>query len=228
MTLATYEEVVDAEIVPDELTRQEARELTDRIRVGLDTVWNDVAEAYTRVAHKALGYDSWDDYCATEFGSNRIKLPKEDRPEQIRSMFEQGVSIKAIVTATGVARNTVRNDLRQGGQFDPPAKQLGQDGKTYTRPEPTVSERDWPEVPEPEPASRVENRNTDLANGLRNDSRMIANSYMDYLIAVAKNLPKEGLDAECTEHVIKALRDNLADITEVTNRAIAQIEGEGK
>ena len=151
MTLATYEEVVDAEIVPDELTRQEARELTDRIRVGLDTVWNDVAEAYTRVAHKALGYDSWDDYCATEFGSNRIKLPKEDRPEQIRSMFEQGVSIKAIVTATGVARNTVRNDLRQGGQFDPPAKQLGQDGKTYTRPEPTVSERDWPEVPEPTP-----------------------------------------------------------------------------
>jgi|SRR5699024_11191187 len=151
MTLATYEEVVDAEIVPDEITRQEARELTDRIRVGLDTVWNDVAEAYTRVAHKALGYDSWDDYCATEFGSNRIKLPKENRPEQIRSMFEQGVSIKAIVTATGVARNTVRNDLRQGGQFDPPAKQLGQDGKTYTRPEPTVSERDWPEVPEPEP-----------------------------------------------------------------------------
>lgn len=151
MTLATYEEVVDAEIVPDEITRQEARELTDRIRVGLDTVWNDVAEAYTRVAHKALGYDSWDDYCATEFGSNRIKLPKENRPEQIRSMFEQGVSIKAIVTATGVARNTVRNDLRQGGQFDPPAKQLGQDGKTYTRPEPTVSERDWPEAPEPTP-----------------------------------------------------------------------------
>lgn len=151
MTLATYEEVVDAEIVPDEITRQEARELTDRIRVGLDAVWNDVAEAYTRVAHKALGYDSWDDYCATEFGSSRIKLPKENRPEQIRSMFEQGVSIKAIVTATGVARNTVRNDLRQGGQFDPPAKQLGQDGKTYTRPEPTVSERGWPEVPEPTP-----------------------------------------------------------------------------
>lgn len=226
MTLATYEEVVDAEIVPDELTQQEARELTDRIRVGLDTVWNDVAEAYTRVAHKALGYDSWDDYCATEFGSNRIKLPKEDRPEQIRSMYEQGVSIKAIVTATGVARNTVRNDLRQGGQIDPPERQLGQDGKTYTRPEPTVSERDWQEVPEPEPAT--ENYATDMANGLRNDIQALTNQYAGVLASIAKNLPKENLPKAANEHVAQALRDSLTEIAEATNRAIAQIEGEGK
>ena len=229
MTLATYEEVVDAEIVPDELTQQEARELTDRIRVGLDTVWNDVAEAYTRVAHKALGYDSWDDYCATEFGSNRIKLPKEDRPEQIRSMYEQGVSIKAIVTATGVARNTVRNDLRQGGQIDPPERQLGQDGKTYTRPEPTVSERDWPEVPEPEPErGNGENRHTDIINGTRNDLNLIAGNYTRYVKAIGKEVPRENLPQRGNEYIIQYLKESLAEITAATEAAINKLEGERK
>ena len=206
MTLAAHEEIVDAEIVPDELTRQEARELTDRIRVGLDTVWNDVAEAYTRVAHKALGYDSWDDYCATEFGSNRIKLPKEDRPEQIRSMYEQGVSIKAIVTATGVARNTVRNDLRQGGQIDPPERQLGQDGKTYARPEPTVSERDWPVVPDPTPEERIQ-KFEDTRERLINEGylpkprteeerKADAKEFVESLIGTTKRQPSEPVAPE--------------------------------
>lgn len=226
MTLATYEEVVDAEIVPDEITRQEARELTDRIRIGLDNIWADVTEAYVRGAHLALKYKSWDGYCEKEFGSSHLRLPKENRAAELSSMHARGMSQVAISVATGLDRKTIRNDLRksQGGEIPHPV--IGQDGKTYTRPEPAVSERGWPEVPEPEPAT--ENYATDMANGLRNDSRRIANGYMDYLIAVAKNLPKENLPTAANEHVIKALRDNLAEITEVTNRAIAQIEGEGK
>ena len=56
MTVATREEVVDAEIVEDELTASQARELTDRIRITLDGLWDLVIEAFHGRAHAALGY----------------------------------------------------------------------------------------------------------------------------------------------------------------------------
>lgn len=227
MTLATYEEVVDAEIVPDELTPERARELTDKIRVNLDGIWELVTEAYTAGAHRALGYASWDAYCTTEFGSNRIQLPKEERAETVRSLRESGLSPNAIASATGTSRRTVNRELDKSGWANAhPGETLGQDGKTYTRPAPTVSERDWPEVPEPEPAT--ENYATDMANGLRNDIRALTNQYAGVLASIAKNLPKENLPKAANEHVAQALRDSLAEIEEATNRAIAQIEGEGK
>lgn len=151
MTLAAYEEVVDAEIVPDEITQQEARELTDRIRVVDSELWRMVAEAYTRGAHRALGYASWDAYCNAEFGSNRISIPREERAETVQSLRANGLSLRAIHSATGADVKTIRKDLAGSGVGISHTSTLGQDGKTYTRPEPTVSERDWPEVPEPEP-----------------------------------------------------------------------------
>lgn len=149
MTLATFEEVVDAEIVPDEITQQEARELTDRIRVDLESVWQSVVEAYTRGAHRALGYASWDSYCTTEFGSNRISIPREERDETVQSLRSSGLSNRAIASATGLGYGSVARV--PGDPNGSPSETLGQDGKTYSRPEPTVSERDWPEVPEPTP-----------------------------------------------------------------------------
>ena len=134
MTLAMHEEVVDAEIVEDELTSSQARELTDRIRVTLDGLWDLVIEAFHGRAHAALGYPSWDAYCNAEFGSNRIKLPREERQETVRSLREAGLSIKSIGPALGIDRNTVRSDLRQGGEFHPPVESVGTDGKTYPAP----------------------------------------------------------------------------------------------
>lgn len=230
MTLAAYEEVVEAEIMPDELTPEQARELTDKIRVNLDNIWELVTEAYTAGAHRALGYASWDAYCTTEFGSNRIKLPREERPETIRSLYEAGLSIKSIVSATGADRNTVRKDLRQGGEFHPPEETLGADGKTYARPEPSVSERDWPEVPEPEPEARDtgENHHTDIINGTRNDLKALTGNYLRYVEEMGRAIPNEGLPPRGNEYITQYLRDTLARLTEVTETAIAKIEGEVK
>ena len=226
MTLSTYEEVIDAEIVPDELTPEQARKLTDKIRVNLDGIWELVTEAYTAGAHRALGYASWDAYCTTEFGSNRIQLPKEERAETVRSLRESGLSPNAIASATGTSRRTVNRELDKSGWANAhPGETLGQDGKTYTRPEPTVSERDWPDVPEPEDN---ENRETDMANGLRNDLTALTNQYVGVLNSIAKNLPKENLSPGANAHVAQAMRNCLAEIEKATNRAAAHIEGEGK
>lgn len=226
MTLSTYEEVIDAEIVPDELTPEQARKLTDKIRVNLDGIWELVTEAYTAGAHRALGYASWDAYCTTEFGSNRIQLPKEERAETVRSLRESGLSPNAIASATGTSRRTVNRELDKSGWANAhPGETLGQDGKTYTRPEPTVSERDWPDVPEPEDN---ENRETDMANGLRNDLTALTNQYVGVLNSIAKNLPKENLSPGANAHVAQAMRNCLAEIEKATNRAAAHIEGERK
>lgn len=229
MTLEAYEEVVEAEIVPDEITALEARALTDGIRVDLESVWQLVVEAYTRGAHSALGYASWDSYCKAEFGANRLRLPLEEKNETIQSLANSGLSHRAIASAVGTGKRQVGEALRQVGSENPPTQTLGQDGKTYTReakPEPTVSERDWPEIPEP--AYSAENRDTGLANGLRNDSLMVATRYIDFINGIAKNLPGENLAPEANAYVAQALRDNLAEIAEATEKAIAKIEGEGK
>lgn len=133
MTVATREEVVDAEIVEDELTSSQARELTDRIRITLDGLWDLVIEAFNGRAHAALGYSSWDAYCNAEFGSNRIKLPREERQETVRSLREAGLSLRAISSATGAAYNTVMRDAKVT-QNESPSPSVGTDGKTYPAP----------------------------------------------------------------------------------------------
>lgn len=124
---------MDAEIVEDELTSSQARELTDRIRITLDGLWDLVIEAFNGRAHAALGYSSWDAYCNAEFGSNRIKLPREERQETVRSLREAGLSLRAISSATGAAYNTVMRDAKVT-QNESPSPSVGTDGKTYPAP----------------------------------------------------------------------------------------------
>lgn len=130
---------------------EEARRLTDEIKAGVENVWNLVKSAYGSRAWTALGYESWDAYCAAEFKGARISLPREDRQEVVGSLRDAGLSTRAIAAATGINRETVMKDLRQvvGNQppaqveeMGPPAEEpepptpvLGTDGKTY-RPKP--------------------------------------------------------------------------------------------
>jgi len=107
-------------IQPHETSPDYARQLTDRIRVAVEGTWQLIVEAYQSRAWAALGYSSWDDYCTREFGTSRLKLPREDRAEQVASLRESGLSIRAIASATGSSKNTVKSDLRQVGQNDPP------------------------------------------------------------------------------------------------------------
>lgn len=127
------------------LDPDEARQLTDQIKVAVEGSWLLIVRAYQTGAHLALGYKSWDDYTTREFGTSRLRLPREERQEVVASLRDAGLSVRAIETVTGVSRPTVISDLKLVKSL-PPAKPLeratvtpnfkagtvkGTDGKTY-------------------------------------------------------------------------------------------------
>lgn len=117
----------------------EARALTDRIKVAVEGTWQMIREAYVSRAWSVLGYETWDAYCAAEFGTARLALPREERREVVASLAESGLSVRAIAAATSTPRETVRRDLA-GDPFPiengSPARRpvQGIDGKTYAQP----------------------------------------------------------------------------------------------
>jgi DNA invertase Pin-like site-specific DNA recombinase len=100
------DEVVDAEIVKD-MNKAQAREITKKIRRHLDNVWELIKQAYSRRAWAALGYQTWDAYCASEFDTGQLRLPLEERSEVMCSLREAGMSERAISAATGLGKTTV-------------------------------------------------------------------------------------------------------------------------
>lgn len=125
----------------------EARELTDRIRSAIESVDSLIVQAYKSRAWAALGYSSWDDYCDHEFGSSRVRVPREERAERIASLRESGLSIRAIAAATGDGYGTISRELA-GDPNGSPEPITGTDGKTYApKPRPIVDHN-----AEPEPA----------------------------------------------------------------------------
>ena len=133
-----------------EISPASARELTDRIKVGVDAIWELIKQAYQSRAWSALGYSSWDDYCTREFGTSRIRLPREERQEVVASMREIGMSTRAIASATGNSTRTITKDMREVSHSTTPhapAPVTGTDGKTYTpRPQPTPASAPVDEV----------------------------------------------------------------------------------
>src|ERR1700738_4813013 len=91
----------------------EARVLTDRIKHDVKTIWALIEQAYTQRAWLALGYKTWDAYCSCEFGTSRLRLPREERRDVVSLLRKAGLSLRAIESATGASRKTVRNDLDQ-------------------------------------------------------------------------------------------------------------------
>lgn len=145
-----------------ELSANQARELTDRIKVAVEATWELIKEAYQSSAWRSLGYPSWDDYCTREFGTSRIKLPREERQEVVSSMREIGMSTRAIASATGVSYGTAHAAIKSGDQNRSPESEpspvVGTDGKTYTPkprlapvPDPPQKPAEAP-APEPDPA----------------------------------------------------------------------------
>lgn len=146
-----------------ELTQADARQLTDRIKVAVEGTWQLIQEAYVSRAWAALGYDTWDAYCSAEFGTSRLRLPREERQEVVASLRESGLSTRAIASATALSEATVRRDL-SGASFDAPepVPVTGMDGKSYAPIRPASSPRPKPESntwyggpgPAPLPADR--------------------------------------------------------------------------
>lgn len=124
------------------ITATDARRITDQIKAGVEAVWHLIEEAYTSRAWAALGYQSWDDYCTREFGTSRIRLPREERQEVVASLRESGLSIRAIASATGSSVGTIHAELSGVQNRTPDAEPItGTDGKTYTpKPRPIIDQ----------------------------------------------------------------------------------------
>lgn len=128
-----------------------ARNLTDRIKVAVEGTWLLIQEAYTTRAWSALGYGSWDEYCTREFDTARLRLPREERQEVVASMRENGLSVRAISSATGLGYGTVQREITEpsgdpAGSPEDAIPVTGTDGKTYTPrpPQPSKPRTDIP------------------------------------------------------------------------------------
>ena len=140
------------------ISAQDARNLTDKIKAGTAALWELIKEAYASRAWASLGYASWDDYCTQEFGTSRIRLPREERREVVSSMREIGMSTRAIASATGMSAMQASRDSRgvtnvtPGSSLSASCEPVGVDGKTYrapTRAEDILTKEELEEHPIP-------------------------------------------------------------------------------
>jgi transposase-like protein len=127
-------------------TADQARQLTDRIKVAVEGTWLLIQEAYTSRTWAVLGYDSWDAYCNVEFGHARLRLPREERQEVVASLRESGLSVRSIASATGLSTGTVGNtvaELSKNGQL--PSRITGLDGRERPAARPASDPYTWVE-----------------------------------------------------------------------------------
>lgn len=197
------------------ITAAQARELTDRIKVGVEAIWELVKQAYQARAWVALGYDSWDDYCTREFGTSRIRLPREERQEVVASMREIGMSTRAIASATGNSIGTIHAESRRCSNLNTsnPAPVTGTDGKTYTpRPQPQPE----PEEPELPQATALPQSDLDELNA-EPPIWQPAGHMRDTDLADLKK-EKTQHDQPRSEAITNQFTSAISDLTRVANR----------
>jgi predicted transcriptional regulator len=104
-----------------ELDAENARALTDQIKSRVETLWELIKAAYHGRAWIALGYESWDAYCDSEFQTSRLRLPREERADVVVSLRDSGVSQRAIALATGLSQPTISRELSGDSHESPEA-----------------------------------------------------------------------------------------------------------
>lgn len=119
------------------LAANEARQLTDKIRAGLEGIYQLIIDAYQHRVWMPLGYSSWDEYVRREFGSQSLRPPLEEREEVVQSLRDSGLSTRAIASATQTSKGTVERALNSAGAPNgapdtPSQRILGQDGREYS------------------------------------------------------------------------------------------------
>lgn len=165
--------------VLSEITADDARTLTDQIKVTVDGAWMLIQQAWQTRAWAALGYSSWDDYMTREFGTSRLRLPREERQEVTISMRELGMSTRAIASATGGSEATVRRSLA-GASNDAPAPVAprpitGTDGKTYQPSQASPNPKPAPTAPRRSPlGDQVRSAGWDLRKSVERLERLAA------------------------------------------------------
>jgi hypothetical protein len=147
-------------IKPAQLTKAEARAVTNRIKGHLENLWVDVLAAWLGEAHIALGYTSWKTYCSTEFGSDYLRVPKGERQRIVALLAEHEMPASSIAATINASHVTVHKDLKEleeTGQFVGSEKIRDDAGHYRTRrvdtdyrPTPEPADQPKPE-PKPEP-----------------------------------------------------------------------------
>lgn len=195
-----------------DLSAFEARKITDQIKAGVEAVWHLIEQAYTTRAWSALGYSSWDDYCTREFGTSRLRLPREERSEVVASLRESGLSIRAIASATGDSRETIRRELTTDPNVSVDAEPItGVNGKTYT--------------PKPRPATPEPTITDDEVQDPVADGRFISQDDLDALNAPPK-LPSSNLPepAEPAKPKRKPITDSFFEAAYDLHKLTERIE----
>lgn len=139
---------------PTILTRTGARRKTDRCREVLARGSVLLVELFHGQAWTALGYDTWGEYTAAEFGNlHGIRLEVPDRIELVvgltRPLAEggQGMSRRAVAGHLGVSVGTVQHDLELAGVIDLTEQRAArravvEPATPAAEPPPAVSKRD--------------------------------------------------------------------------------------
>jgi hypothetical protein len=118
------------------MTRQEAEEFLAYLRTTQAQFVTRVLDAYNRVAHLALGYESWSAMCEAEGFASLARLPRDKRAGVVVQLHSAGMSQRAIAGAIGVSQDTVRQDLDHSGERNRSGERsstVGLDGKAYER-----------------------------------------------------------------------------------------------
>ena len=179
MTLATHEDIVDAEVV---LTDSDAEDFDTRFQVALGTYAEARQELIdcvefvrnTNIAER-MGFSSRGDYIAARVAGLNVKWAVEDRRSLVELMTTSGLSTRQQADALGVkSKSTIENDknqLAKNGQLVGSYEVESSDGKTRTY----TTNTDWPVVPEPTPEERFQRleevRAQNIADGISNPPR---------------------------------------------------------
>jgi hypothetical protein len=120
-------------ITPVQMTADEARRLTNSIRLSATRMTDLLVKAYEQRAWAALDYISWEAYCDREFGNLKLRMPREERAETVAELREAGMSIRAIAAGTGLDPKTVHKDLKKNELWEIPTPEtvVGTDGKKH-------------------------------------------------------------------------------------------------
>lgn len=110
----------------------EARQRLERVKSGVERIWDDLVALYQGRAWLVLGYQSWEALCDSEFDGARIALPRQQRQEIVCDLREAGMSTRAIASAVGVTQMTVVRDLGATETNVSVESILSLDGRTRT------------------------------------------------------------------------------------------------
>jgi transposase-like protein len=107
------------EIATTDMTLEEARRITERIRVvgrtyaeARDKLAALITEAQERRAWEVLGFPSWTEYVAEVFSDEPLRLSRDERREIVGELSEAGMSTRAIAPIVGVSQMQVVRDVQ--------------------------------------------------------------------------------------------------------------------